>query len=694
MKKILIIVFILLATPSFAEKLQLTSGLTVRGTFVRRAQDFVIVDTGLGVEVSFYFDEIESVDGEPFDEKMLKGVAEIPAEELKKLNARPEDQIELPEDIKEKPAPVQLENPDIEFKRVQEQANNEFEKGNINRAFKLVETIFEKCDDFQERRCLETFDLYLSIAVHSLAFIDEGGLYDKIDSYAKDFLDHIEPIGDLNNVIGRIDKIEEGQEDVQNSAYSRLFQVYAYYCLYLASKKDIEVAKTYMLKAGKFDPNFGKGLEGLIGAYEKLFSDKEVIAVYNALYDMQIRLSALTEAPVNIKVLYDRFQIDRSANEDRIIDQLAAQLDLVKNEVFGFKSKEDFNKKTLPLFVTLLDSETPEFLVWYFKNFAKQSPEIKKEMNERFKSSFVSMINYVLLKARGFDVYYVATWAKVPESRDPESGGSSILDLFGGKKTPGENVENSLCAVKISDKNFVFVDFLEHWISKKFILEDVYEKKGEIYYEMKPGIKHNDLYEHFQLSKGALVQANVISNLLLQMNRMGYPLQADNPSLKLAKMKNPHNRNGYHLLAYISFGEGKIADSINYLNMSLKAYNNDPQTNYLLGQFYYESRDYINSIESLNNALKIDPSLIGARLLLASNYYEIKDYGSALEEAQKCLKEKPNDPSVHIMLIQLYPSFGNIPAAKNHAREAIKLLKLQGETKRAADIAKYLESLQ
>ncbi|MBU4334147.1 MAG: hypothetical protein KKD07_06875, partial [Candidatus Omnitrophica bacterium] len=348
--------------------------------------------------------------------------------------------------------------------------------------------------------------------------------------------------------------------------------------------------------------------------------------------------------------------------------------------------------KAVPFFIYFLDAETPNFLVWYYKNFGKHSLELKKEMDGKFKSAFISMLNYVLLKARGFDVYYVSTWANPPEKNEADSQESSFFNLFADKKTSSKRVENSLCAVKISDKNFVFVDFLNHWISKKFSLEDVYDKKGEIYYEMKTSINRNDLYGHFQLSKGALVPSNVIVNLLLQMNRMGYQILQDDRSLKLARIKNPYNRNAYQLLAYISYWDNKFSEAINYFNKSLENYKNDPETYYLMGQFYNEAKDYPNSIDSINNALKLDPGLTEAKLLLAFNYQGFRDYGTALEIARDCLKDNSKDPSVHILLSQLYSSFGNISAAKKHAKEAIKFLKLQGNNERAAAVAAYLNS--
>lgn len=691
MKKIFVLIFILICSTAFAEKITLTTGQTIRGEFVSRGIDFVKVDTGLGVSVNYFLDEIESVDGEPFNISMLDGVPEALKERLEKpLETAEATPVEVPVEKLDQPDPVQEEKLNLEFMQVHGMVNEELEKGNVSRAFKLVEVLFDKCKDFEADRCLLTFNKYISVTEYALIFIDEGGLYPKIEDYAKPFIDNIEAVADLGDVINRVDKLLGGE----NSSLGKLFQIYAFYGLYLASTKDIDGAKKFMLKTGKLDANVAKQLQGLLDPYEQIFSNRDYRALYDVVYDMKIRFSALLEATGVLKGLYDKFKLDPSAGESGIISQLGSHLDVVQKEVFSFKSKQEFNDRALPLFVYLLDSETPNFLVWYFQNFGKHSKDLKEEMNAKFRSAFVSMVNYMILKARGFDVYYVSTWANAIENSDTVSEEFSVFDIFGKKEKRVERVERSLCAVKISDKNFVFVDFVDKWISKKFSLQDVYEKKGAIYYEMKPNVDRKDIFDNFQLSKDAMVAPNVIFNLLLQMNRLGYQVELDDRSLKLARIKNPHNRNSYHLLAYINSEIGKISEAIDYLNMSLKDYQNDPETYYLMGQIYYDAKDYTKSIEVLNKVLEIDPGYSEAKLLLAYDYLGFSDYGTSLEKAKECLKDDPKNASIHIMLIQLYESFGNISAAKKHGYEAAKLLKLEGDKERADSVMQYVKSLK
>lgn len=65
MKKFILLgIFISITAISFAETIALESGNVVEGKIVDRNDDFIKVDTGAGIEITYYLDEIESIDGE------------------------------------------------------------------------------------------------------------------------------------------------------------------------------------------------------------------------------------------------------------------------------------------------------------------------------------------------------------------------------------------------------------------------------------------------------------------------------------------------------------------------------------------------------------------------------------------------------------------------------------------------------
>lgn len=62
MKKLMLVLFFTLITAvSFAETITLKSGNVVEGTIVERTDDFIKVDRGVGITVTYYLDEIESI---------------------------------------------------------------------------------------------------------------------------------------------------------------------------------------------------------------------------------------------------------------------------------------------------------------------------------------------------------------------------------------------------------------------------------------------------------------------------------------------------------------------------------------------------------------------------------------------------------------------------------------------------------
>lgn len=58
-----LIIFALLSGIAFAEVIKLKNGETVKGKILERTEDTIKVDPGIGVSVSYYLDEIESIDG-------------------------------------------------------------------------------------------------------------------------------------------------------------------------------------------------------------------------------------------------------------------------------------------------------------------------------------------------------------------------------------------------------------------------------------------------------------------------------------------------------------------------------------------------------------------------------------------------------------------------------------------------------
>lgn len=65
-KKVLLVLAILFFTTAsvFGAVVEMTSGKIVRGEIVERNDDFIRIDTGFGIPVTYYLDEIETIDGE------------------------------------------------------------------------------------------------------------------------------------------------------------------------------------------------------------------------------------------------------------------------------------------------------------------------------------------------------------------------------------------------------------------------------------------------------------------------------------------------------------------------------------------------------------------------------------------------------------------------------------------------------
>ena len=119
---ILIIYFIFFACPDFslADSLELKSGKIIEGQIVEQNSDTVKIDAGVGVAVTYYRDEIEKVNGEPFsaaatsEQNVVEDSLPVPAP-VETVETE-EEQVPLPaasEPVAEIPAQENLSEKDI-----------------------------------------------------------------------------------------------------------------------------------------------------------------------------------------------------------------------------------------------------------------------------------------------------------------------------------------------------------------------------------------------------------------------------------------------------------------------------------------------------------------------------------------------------------------------------------------------------
>jgi len=86
---ILIILICFIPTFSSAETVNLTSGKIIEGTIIDRTNDYIKIDAGIGIEMTYYLDEIESIDGK----SLMQNRPLVPAKKVEVIDNNSEDSV-------------------------------------------------------------------------------------------------------------------------------------------------------------------------------------------------------------------------------------------------------------------------------------------------------------------------------------------------------------------------------------------------------------------------------------------------------------------------------------------------------------------------------------------------------------------------------------------------------------------------
>ncbi|HSV43152.1 MAG TPA: tetratricopeptide repeat protein [Candidatus Bathyarchaeia archaeon] len=668
MKKIFILILILLPGVAFAESITLKSGKVIEGEVVEKTESHIRVDTSEKIW------KIKRTDLSSESRALIDGL-EV------KGQARPL----IREDETRKIPAVSSDNKLESFMSV---VRGKFAAAQGKEALALLEDELAKCVDFDQSYCRGVFEGYLDVIGEFLGFYDEWGWYEEIDLYSRQFILKTSSIDHHDEIL---EALTSG--DKTHYYYNFYARIHGMQALSLAVREDFAGAREYLSKIEKYDTSVAVSTRESIERLEKISSDDSMRRLFNEVYAMRLRLSVIADVPELLKPLYDKFDIKLSLDEDVNIRNLRSNVELIWKEIWG-SDRQTFERRTLSLFMDFLDIETPSFLAWYYENIDGLSEEFKENMTGNFKCSFISLINYIILRARGFEVFYVSTWDKT-RGWEAQPVFDKIRNFFDGKDEDQGRFGHILCMVKVSEKNFVFADFINNWISKPFSFPDLYEQRAEGYYEMKPGMDRKDLYSHFQLNTGVPITSYLTTNILLQIDRSDYQLRYGNRALETAWKRNPNNRNVYVILSEQNYKAGQYEEAIKNLYQCIKIYPNDLYAYLRLVDIYYEMGDYQKSIDSLNMASIIEPELgSDVDLPLAYAYIGLHDAPSALEHAKKYLKDNPDKPVIHSLLSGIYAIMGDNSAARKHSKKAIELYQREGDDKMVQKEEEVLQSLK
>ena len=150
-------------------------------------------------------------------------------------------------------------------------------------------------------------------------------------------------------------------------------------------------------------------------------------------------------------------------------------------------------------------------------------------------------------------------------------------------------------------------------------------------------------------------------------------LQAENPDYPAlekeyeAKIKQePDGLNNYYVLAFVYYKQNKLDKAEETLNSLIAKEPFQARYYTLLGQVYFDKREYVSAQQSFTLAILYQKNLIDAHIGLARTLEEIQNYAKAMSVIDNALLLSPDNLNLQMLKIRVESKL--IPTTSNYVR--------------------------
>ena len=569
------------------------------------------------------------------------------------------------------------------------ESNVEYSKGELIKAFELSQKAFEKCAVFDDRTSLAVFENYIRLTGELLGKLDDNGSYEVIFDVSKNFVENIERLENIEKVIQDLLQGPDAtlrEEDI----YLYIARGYGFLAFSYASKNNIAAAEQYLEIIRKYRPPMAQQVSEAIENFKEIFSDETLLSIYRTLLPLYIRLSTIYMIPKLIRPLYDKFRVRDINNEKALVGDLKANVDLVINEIYD--SKYIIKQEYYDLYLFLMDSKATIVSARFHENMGFYSQETVRRWMGLFKCTFISLLNYIILESKGIKTFFVAT-------KDTEAFVGlfeyitfAIDSFFRGDQKEENPPDHALCLVKLNEKNCVFADFSNSFISKSFDFFKTYDQEGEIYFELKPYMKGERLLKHFQLTDRGFM--SYLYSGLFSVAKDLNDQETQNYFLKKAEYYNPYNYVIYSHLRLRSIELKQYEEAIAYAEKSIEFYKNNPMAYVDLGLAYTMRGDRRKCIDILKQTILIYEDCFDAYSLLGLVYLELNEADNAIKACKEALKKRTHPPEVYESLARAYHKKQDYFRTRDNMKKAIKYYEEKYDFENATRVRALLKELK
>lgn len=142
-------------------------------------------------------------------------------------------------------------------------------------------------------------------------------------------------------------------------------------------------------------------------------------------------------------------------------------------------------------------------------------------------------------------------------------------------------------------------------------------------------------------------------NLANQYARDGLLREAIS-SYKVAIRKNPKDLVARRNIGLVLVKIGDYKHAVTHLELAVKKFDRDFDTNFYLGEAYRGRENYAEAIFWYQKAVKIRPSHAKTLKSLAWSFFNIRFYSESLKTARKLYRVSPKDPQAAIIIVRTF----------------------------------------
>ncbi|MFA5059166.1 MAG: tetratricopeptide repeat protein [Candidatus Omnitrophota bacterium] len=132
-------------------------------------------------------------------------------------------------------------------------------------------------------------------------------------------------------------------------------------------------------------------------------------------------------------------------------------------------------------------------------------------------------------------------------------------------------------------------------------------------------------------------------------------------------------------------GEAKSA-----LQESLRLDPQNPFAHYNLGNIYFTESNFYEALMSYQQAIQLKPDLADALNNLGNVFFYFGDFQKSIENYEKAISHDPSLAQAYFNLANALYESGRLEESRESARQAVKLYRAQGQTKKAEAIEEKL----